>query len=126
MQAPVHRLFENKEMDLEKENPQEAINLYSNFLKKNKLDQRAYNRLMILYRKQKEYKKEAALIRSAIEVYEAYYKKHMPSHSARITTLSRALSISTGLTTKKGRPLFDPEPIATWRKRLTTVNNKIK
>lgn len=95
-------------------------------LKKDDLDQAAYNRLMIVYRKQKEYKKETALIKNAIAVYENFYKKHQPPHTAKIASLSKALSISTGLATKKGKALYEPEPINTWRKRLITAEKRAK
>jgi len=112
MQAPVHQLHEKAETAQEKEDPAAAIKTYEALLKKDELNVHAYNRLMIIYRKQKEYKKEAALIKKAIAAYEAFYKKHEPSHSRKVVTLSKALAKSTGLTGKTGKALYDPEPIA--------------
>ena len=126
MQAPVHHLPDINKIDLEKQDPVAAIKNYLSILKKEKLNSVVYNRLMIVYRKQKEYQKEAELIKQAIEVYEAYYAKHQPSHSAKVTSLSRALAISTGLADRKGKGLYNPEPIATWKKRLFNLKKKLK
>ena len=126
MQAPIRYLPEAQKNNLEKEDPAAAIKNYLSILRKEQLNSAVYNRLMIVYRKQKEYQKEAELIKKAIEIYEAYYAKHQPSHSAKVTSLSRALAISTGLADRKGKGLYNPEPIATWKKRLFNLKKKLK
>ena len=123
MTAPIHQLTEKKIKDTG-EDPKMAIKNYIAILKKEKHNTNAYNRLMILYRKQKEYAKEAALITTAIDTFEAFYAKHQPKHTPAISKLSRALAIATGLATKKGQALYDPEPIAIWRKRLATLKKR--
>lgn len=75
MQAPVHQLYKKPDALQEKEDPAAAAKSYESILKKDDLNIHAYNRLMIVYRKLKEYKKEATLIRKAIAAYEAFYKK---------------------------------------------------
>jgi tetratricopeptide (TPR) repeat protein len=125
MQAPVHQLYEKLDALQEKTDPVAAVKTYEAILKKDDLNINAYNRLMILYRKQKEYKKEAALIKKAIAAYGAFYKKHQPSHSKKIISLSKALAKSTGLTGRSGKALYDPEPIAGWKKRLENLKKKM-
>jgi tetratricopeptide (TPR) repeat protein len=125
MQAPVHQLYEKPDALQEKEDPAAAVKTYEAILKKDDLNINAYNRLMIVYRKLKEYKKEATLIRKAITAYEAFYKKHQPSHSKKVISLSKALAKSTGLTGRAGKALYDPEPIAGWKKRLENLKKKI-
>ena len=125
MQAPVHQLYEKLDALQEKTDPATAVKTYEAMLKKDDLNIHAYNRLMILYRKQNEYKKEAALIKKAIAAYVAFYKKHQPSHSKKIVSLSKALAKSTGLTGKSGKSLYDPEPIAGWKKRLENLKKKM-
>ncbi|RKO68245.1 tetratricopeptide repeat protein [Sphingobacterium puteale] len=49
---------------------EDAIKSYSQVISKDPLQSGAYNRLMILYRKLKDYKKELAVIKQAIGAYE--------------------------------------------------------
>ena len=125
MQAPVHQLYEKPDILQEKTDPAAAVKTYEAMLKKDDLNMHAYNRLMIVYRRQKEYKREAALIKKAIAAYETFYKKHQPSHSKKVVSLSKALAKSTGLTGKSGKALYDPEPIAGWKKRLENLKKKM-
>jgi tetratricopeptide (TPR) repeat protein len=104
----------------------EAATYYEQALKENTLDEQAYDRLMIIYRKEKEYKKELNTILAGIKAYEDFYKSNLKTSSKKITDLSRALLRSTGLADKKGNLLYEPEPIARWRKRLGVIQKKLK
>lgn len=126
MQAPVHKMHREEALGKEKTDPKASIKHYEEIIKKNDLDKEAYDRLMILYRKEKEYKKEAALIRKAIKAYEAFYAKHQPLHSKKVAALSRSIAISSGLMDKKGKTVYDPQPISGWKKRLAVVTKKLK
>jgi len=53
---------------------EDAIKSYNLVISKDPLQAGAYNRLMILYRKLKEYKKELAIIKQAIAAYEKDFK----------------------------------------------------
>ena len=46
---------------------------YQNILKKHPANQKAYERLLVLYRQQKEYKKELHVINMAIKIFEKLY-----------------------------------------------------
>jgi len=126
MQAPVHKMKQEEALQDEKTDPKASIKHYEERIKKNELDTDAYHRLMILYRKEKEYKKETALIRKAIKAFELFYAKHQPSHSKKVAALSRAIAVSSGLIDKKGKAVYNPEPIAGWKKRLATAMKKLK
>lgn len=107
----------------------DAIKSYSLVINKDPLLFGAYNRLMILYRKLKEYKKELVVIKQAIGAYEKDVKddqltwKKANSKSAR---LSLSLAKSMGLINDKGLPVYEDSQIMTWRTRLETVQKKIK
>jgi len=107
----------------------DAIKSYKLLISKDPLQAGAYNRLMILYRKLKEYKSELAIIKQAIAAYEKDIKddqqtwKKANSKSAR---LSLSLAKSMGLLNDKGLPVYEEPQIMTWRKRMETVKKKIK
>ncbi len=102
-----------------------AIQLYKEIVQQDALHIDAYNSLMKLYRRAKDYKKELAIINKAIKSYEAYYKKHKPHHSKSIDDISRKLNKAFGLTDKKGEELYSPEPLGTWKKRKAVVEKRI-
>lgn len=107
----------------------DAIKSYSKVISKDPLQAGAYNRLMILYRKLKDYKKELAVIKQAVGAYEKDIKddqqtwKKANRKSAR---LSISLAKSMGLLNNKGLPVYEDPQILTWRKRQETVQKKIK
>lgn len=109
----------------EKENISIAIKEYEEAIKKNTLAEKAYDRLMILYRKEKNYKKEFRIITAGIKAFESFYKSKK-SRSKKIADISQKLNRSFGFTDKKGNSLYDPEPIARWKKRKEVVEKKIK
>ena len=99
---------------------------YQQQLKEDPLNQKAYNRLMILYRKLKEYKKELHTINSAIRSFEAFNKSHKKKAGKTIQTISNKLNRSLGLVDHKGKAVYDAEPVAGWKKRKEVVVKKIK
>jgi tetratricopeptide (TPR) repeat protein len=107
----------------------DAIKKYTAAIKADPLLARAYNRLMILYRKQKEYKKEMAIIKQAIGAYEKEIKedqqawKKANSKSARLNlNLAKAM----GLLDDKGLPVYEYPQVMTWRRRMETVRKKLQ
>jgi tetratricopeptide (TPR) repeat protein len=100
-----------------------ALELYQNVIVQDPLNEFAYDRLMIIYRKQKLYKKEIETIRRGIKAFEKYYKSRK-SRSKKIAEVSEKLNRSLGLADKNGNALFDPEPIESWKKRLVFVEKK--
>ena len=124
--AKVVTLKKIKEDEVEeKEDFATAIKEYEEAIKKNALSERAYDRLMIIYRKEKNYKKELRIITAGIKAFESFYNSKK-SRSKKIADISQKLNRSFGFTDKKGNSLYDPEPIARWKKRKEVVEKKIK
>ena len=113
MEAETANSFEN------------AISLYREAVTKDPLNEKAYDRLMMLFRKQKKYKQELDIIKKGIRVFEEFYKSKIPKNSKTITAISNKLNKSVGLSDKKGNSLYNPEPIAKWKKRQIIVEKKI-
>jgi hypothetical protein len=102
----------------------EAAKLYEQVITSKPLEERPYNRLMIIYRKLKQPKDELRVIKFAISVFESKYMKR--SRNKKLTDLSNALIKSTGLGNGKGEIFVYPEPIGKWHKRKELVEKKLK
>lgn len=110
---------ENGEMETARE-------LYEKAIKQKPLLEHPYNRLMVMYRKEKEYSKELKVINKALDVFTEVYnkKKEAFSGSGKIARLSMALLKTVG--TKKSDEHYYPEPIPKWLKRKAVVEKKMK
>ena len=95
-------------------------------IKAHPTNDRAYNRLMVIYRKQKEYKKELTIINKAIKAFEEAVKKRKPDFNKKVTSISKALLKATGLADEKGKNLHEPGEIGKWKKRKAVVLKKMK
>lgn len=82
---------------------------------------KALNRLMVVYRKLKEPKKELKVINAAIKAFEEKFKKQQPVYNKKITSISKVLLKATGLADKKGNNLYEPGDLSKWRKRKTLL-----
>jgi two-component SAPR family response regulator len=102
-----------------------AIKLYREIIKRDHLHIHSYDRLMKIYRQEKNYKKEISIINAAIKAYEKYYKQHAGKHSKKVSDISEKLNRSFGLIDKKGIKLYNPEPVGRWLKRKEMANKKI-
>jgi tetratricopeptide (TPR) repeat protein len=106
---------------------EQAATAYQKIIKQDPLHEYSYNRLQIIYRKLKDYKKELAIINAGIKAFEIFFnKRRLPAGNNKISNLSKSLMRSVGLTDKKGNVLYEPDPIARWRKRKTTVEKRLK
>lgn len=104
-----------------------AAAAYEKAIKDNPLNEYAYDRLMIIYRKNKEYKKENAVIARAIKAFDQFYKNASKvSRSKKIVSLSKAFMKSTGLADNRGKLLYQKEPLARWSKRKQVVEKRLK
>jgi tetratricopeptide (TPR) repeat protein len=106
-------------------NNKDAIHLYEDELRKHPRNIYVYDRLMILYRKEKAYRKELSLITKAIGKFKNLYQPEINSHSKKVASLSKSILHAVGLADKKGLALYQPQPIARWEKRKKTVNQKL-
>lgn len=119
----------SKAKQLEKEGDMEgAIAAYEKIIKKNRVNEYAYDRLMIIHRKNKQYKKEKAIIDAAITAFQQFYSDSLRLFpSPRVKTLSKAILKATGLADKStGKLLYEREPLYRWNKRRELVLKKIK
>ncbi len=103
-----------------------GIPYYLGLLKTSPLDQKAYNRLMILYRRAKEYSKELKIIDRAIKEFRGFYNSHRKVAVKNVQHISKKLNRSLGLTDDKGKEFFQQEPIASWEKRRQVVLKKLE
>ena len=109
----------------EGERPATAVEFCEQALQLDQLNEYAYNRLMIIYRKLKDKKKELQIINTAIKAYQKFYSSKKRTTKS-ITEISNKLNKSFGLADKKGTALYTPEPIATWQKRKELLERKKK
>lgn len=106
---------------------QKAAAAYEKVIKSDPTNEYAYDRLMILYRKNREYSKEKALINTGLKAFRELYKttSRLPT-SRKLTALSNALMKATGLADKRGKAIYEREPLGRWSKRLKVVERKLK
>jgi len=102
-----------------------AEKIYLTIIKRNPHNQYAYDRLMIIYRKQKFYDKELAIINTGIKTFT---ELHGPkaTHNKIVKNLSAKLNRAFGLVDKKGNSLYDPGPVATWKRRKLVVEKRLE
>ena len=106
-----------------------AKKLYQRAMKLEPHNEVPYNRLMILYRKQKQYEEELEVINKGIKKFEEFYQKRsekLISKHKGAAKLSDALAKSLGQRGKKVQQLYQPEPIPTWVKRRQLVEKKVR
>jgi hypothetical protein len=80
----------------------------------------------MIYRKEKNYKKELSIINSGISTFEQFYKDQWSKPSGKINEISKRLNKGFHLIDKKGISFYAPQPINRWQKRKETVEKKIK
>jgi len=122
---PAVLLEKAKELEINGEQD-EAASIYEKIIKADPHRETAYNRLMIILRKQKEYKKELAVINKGIKAFKDFYETgSKKSFNKKVEQISKELLKSTGLADKKGAPLYQQEPIGRWTQRKQIVEKKI-
>jgi tetratricopeptide (TPR) repeat protein len=125
----LHDLLADAKEAEQNEDLAEATKLYERAVKQAPVDERAYNRLMIIYRKEKDYEAELKTIDKGIDAFTNLYAsktKKIVGNDKEAIRLSNALAKSLGLKDKKGNDLIEHEPIATWKKRKAVVMKKLK
>lgn len=84
----------------------------------------AFQRLMIVYRKQKMYRQELAIINKAIAAYTKLYEPRA-AHNKKVQSLSARINKAFGMTDRRGRSLYEPGPVAVWKKRKALVEKRM-
>lgn len=108
----------------EKENWSEAIKNYQEVVKQDPHYELPYDRLMVIFRKQKRYEDELKLINKGLKSFGDLYKKKSEKRSSKnkqLDKLSQALIRKAGL----GKNEFIPQPISKWLKRKEMVEKKL-
>jgi tetratricopeptide (TPR) repeat protein len=117
-------------MKLEKEGKlEEAKNNYLNIIENDPAFYNAYNRLLIIYRKQKDYKKELSTVNKAIKAFEnqlVMIQKEWTNKNKTVARLSKMLASSLGLIDRKGLPVSEDPLLERWRKRKEVIQKKLK
>src|SRR5215831_12586204 len=101
-----------------------AIRFYEQNIKEDYADKFAFERLMIIYRQQKDFKNELRVIKKGIEVFQQSFKQRVKHSLARrvsdrkLEQLSNAIIKISG---QKKEELHFPDPIDKWLKRKEIV-----
>ena len=109
-----------------------AITLYEKNIKKGLADSFPFDRLLVIYRKQKRYKDELRVINKGIEVFTGLIERQQQellknsTNKSQLKRLSNLFGKKVGLVNKKGDDLYMPEPVKRWMKRKEVVKNKLK
>ena len=111
----------------EEGNIEEATALYEKAIKQRPLLEQPYNRLMIIYRKNKKYKEELRVIDKALNLFIAHYEKKKAAFKVtdKVARLSKAILKTIG----EGSKAFEnsyPQPVQKWLTRKKTVEKKLK
>lgn len=113
------------EADQEEE---KAVSFYERAIKAEPLSEISYNRLMILYRKLKNYKDELRIINKGIETFKEFHEERAQrvfGKDKKAVQISKSLAKSLGQKDRKGKTLVYPEPIKKWMIRAETVEKKL-
>ena len=101
-----------------------AVALYEALLKRPGDGLKIITRLIILYRKLKNYKKEAGLINKAIKIHEQRYAPKKLNKNVGL--ISKKLNILLGHTDKKGKNLLLPDEIVKLQNRKAMLQKKLQ
>jgi tetratricopeptide (TPR) repeat protein len=104
---------------------EKAAEYYELAIKQEPLEEWPYNRLMIIYRKLKQYKDEARVITKGLKVFKEFYEEkagRLFNRNKKLEQTGKALLKSLSHGGKS--PNYQPEPIPKWTKRLQVVEKK--
>jgi len=120
----VDWLHEARQM--EEENKLDAVKEYKKIALAYPVSEKAYDRLMILFRQLRSPKDEIYWIDKAIGQFHKKFKKPSVRSNSKIAALSKSILKSTGLADKKGNAVYQHEPIGRWTKRKDLLLKKMK
>lgn len=116
----------NEAKHLEEEDKQAAVKEYKKIALAYPVSEKAYDRLMILFRQLKLPKDEIYWIDKAIGNFHKKFNKPKVRSNSKIATLSKSLLKSTGLSDKQGNAVYQPAPIGRWQKRKDLLIKRAK
>jgi hypothetical protein len=106
-----------------------AVRFYEQNIREDYADKFAFERLMIIYRKHKEYKDELRVIKRGIEVFQKKFKERVKHSLARHVSDKKLVQLSNAIikiSGQKKEELHFPDPIDKWLKRKEIVEKKLK
>ena len=109
----------------------DAIEVYEKKIASGTLNPEPYNRLMVIYRKDKDYAAEMRVIKKGIAALmakqEEQQKEALSKTKGRrkLHSLSMQLAKKLGAIDKKGLSNYLPEPLEKWMKRKEVVEKKL-
>lgn len=107
----------------------EAIELYEKNVATRYPALHAYQRLMVLYHKQKDYANEKRIIEISIDVFDKDNQERaercIKQHPNKKEDILRSLSSCTQLRGDDGWVIFNPVDVNKWRKRLEKLTSKM-
>lgn len=106
----------------------QAISVYEKLIKRKPGYEKGYSRLMMLYRRLKEYRKELQVINAGIKnITEAFHAQgqELFSKNNSVKRISNALMKSLGLKNSNGKHTYEPEQVIKWRNRKTILLKKL-
>ena len=115
-----HAFLLEKEGELEK-----SAQVYDKLLKKTPSDLSILSRLMIIFRKLKNYRKEISYINQAIKIHEEKYAR-LKSKDVKVVALSKKLNILLGHTDKRGKNLLSIPEVVKLKKRKEVASKRMK
>ncbi|WP_343690054.1 hypothetical protein [Chitinophaga sp.] len=123
------RLFEQARTLEQNDEPGQAITIYQRLHNQVPDDRRVISRMLVLYRKLKNYKKELQLIDSTIrQNKEAILanRNAWVKANKKIAKINLALGRSLKILDVKGLPLLEEPFISSLKKRKTVVRKRLK
>jgi hypothetical protein len=109
-----------------------AIALYEKEVGKGITDIFPYQRLLIIYHKQKDYREELRILKKGIDMLTRSLKEKQDKvfggkrKRRSLLDLSKKMAQRMGLLDKKGEQLLLPEPLNKWLTRKKMVERKLK
>ncbi|MBG9377196.1 hypothetical protein I5907_13210 [Panacibacter sp. DH6] len=117
------------EQAIHAQNFKAAVDIYTALMKRRPSDEHNYSRLMMIFRKLKQPRKELQVINEGIKSVSAAYHsqgQQQFGNNATVKRISNALLKSLGMKDQKGRFVFEPSVVERWKKRKALVLKRMK
>jgi hypothetical protein len=122
--------IKSKHKKQEPSTPAEPLDEYQKQVSSGSVESLPYDRLMIHFRKNKDYGEELKVIKKGIATLKKFYanaqRSSLKKINPKIKALSHKIGKSMGLIDKKGNEVYLPEPLPRWIKRQHVVEEKIR
>lgn len=106
----------------------DALKIYRALTRRKHLNAEAHSRMMVILRKQKQYKAELEVIQRAIAAAEkaiAANQRAVGDQDPESADLGRKLAKSLGLLDDEGLPVYEPPQLTAWRNREAVVKKRL-